>query len=337
MMAQDLTTSQIDRQNILNNKYALQTIQQNLDIEFVNFKGTLYVTKQQAADFYGVDIRTVTNCLNANEAELKFNGYKLLQGNELKEFKLQFGEEISFPTKTTVLGVFDFRSFLNLGMLLTTSEKAKKLRAMMLDVVIATINAKTGGGTTYINWRDRDFLPAAIQEEDYHKKFTSAVKACVSGNATGKYGEITNMVYKAVFCEHADEYRALLKLKPTDNVRRTLYTEVLRVISSFENALADSIRKKVEELERKVSMSEVQRMVNDIAGTPLMEPFMYEARQKMASRDQGFRNVTHEELIGYMKALSPEEFDRFLGDKSVDIERLLLESDENRDYLQTLN
>ena len=48
-MAQDLTSSQIDRQNILNNKYALQTIQQNLDIQFVNFKGTLYVTKQQAA------------------------------------------------------------------------------------------------------------------------------------------------------------------------------------------------------------------------------------------------------------------------------------------------
>lgn len=161
------------------------------------------------------------------------------------------------------LGVFDFRSFLKLGMLLTTSEKAKKLRAMMLDVVIATINNKTGGGTKYINWRDRDFHPAAVQEADYHKKFTSAIKANVAGNPTSKYGEITNMIYKAVFCEHADEYRALLKLKPNDNVRRTLYTEVLRVISSFENALADYIQKKTEDLDRKVSMSEVQRMLED--------------------------------------------------------------------------
>ncbi len=336
-MAQDLTTSQIDRQNILNNKYALQTIQQNLDIKFFNFKGTLYVTKQMAVDYYEVEARTVERILKANEKELEFNGFKLLQGNELKEFKLQFGTDINVATKTTVLGVFDFRSFLNLGMLLTTSEKAKKLRAMMLDVVIATINEKTGGGTKYINWRDRDFLPAAIQEEDYHKKFTSAVKAYVIGNAAGKYGEITNMIYKAVFCEHADEYRALLKLKPTDNVRRTLYTEVLRVISSFENALADAIKTKSNDLERKVSMSEVQRMINDMAKSPIMEPFMYEARQKMASRDQGFRQVTHEELLGYMKALSPEEFDRFLGDKSVDIEKLLLESDENKDILQTLN
>ena len=336
-MAQDLTSSQIDRQNILNNRYALQTIRQNLDIKFVDFNGVYYATKQQVADFYEVDIRTITNCLNANEAELKYNGYKLLQGNSLKEFKLRVGKEIDFPTKTTVLGVFDFRSFLNLGMLLTQSEKAKRIRAMMLDIVIATINNKTGGGTTYINWCDRDFLPAAIQEENYRKKFTSVIKNHVSGHATLKYGQITNMIYKAVFCEHADEYRALLRLKPKDNVRRTLYSEVLRVISSFENTLAQNITKKSEELKRTVSMPEVQLLINEIVHNPMMEPFLYEARQKMASRDLGFRQITHEELLGYIKALSPEEFDRFLGDKSVDIERLLLESDENKKFLQTLN
>ena len=336
-MAQDLTTSQIDRQNILNNPYALQKVQENLDMQFVNFKGTLYATKQQTAEFYEVDERTLERVLKTNEAELAFNGYKILQGNELKDFKLQFDGDINVGIKTVRLGVFDFRSFLNIGMLLTTSEKAKKLRALMLDIVIATINSKTGGGTTYINWRDRDFLPAAIQEDDYHKIFTSAVKAYVTGNATGKYGEITNMIYKAVFCEHADEYRALLKLKPSDNVRRTLYSELLRVISSFEYALADAMKRKSEEIERKLAMSEIQRMVNEIAQSPMQQPYLYEARQKMASRDNAFRQVTHEELLGYMKALSPEEFDRFLGDKSVDIEKLLLESDENKDYLQTLN
>jgi len=336
-MAQDLTSSQIDRQNILNNKYALKNIRQSLEITPIEYKGVFYLTKQMVADFYEVDIKTITRCLEENESELRFNGYVVLQGNELNEFKLHFGKDINVPTKTTILGIFDFRSFLNVGMLLTRSEKAKKLRSMMLDIVIATINNKTGGGTTYINWRDRDFLPTAIQEEAYHKKLTSAIKACVLGNATGKYDEITNMIYKAVFCEHAEEYRALLKLKPTDNVRQTLYTEVLRVITSFENTLAQSIKQKSEELKRKVSMSEVQRMVNEIVKSPMMEPFLYEARQKMASRDLGFRQVTHEELLSYMKVLSPEEFDRFLGDKSVDIEKLLLESDENKDYLQTLN
>lgn len=335
-MAKDLTTSQIDRQNVLNNPYALQAIQNNLDIKFLNFKGTLYVTRQMAADFYEVDVRTISNCLSANEEELTFNGYKVLQGNSLKEFKLQFGKEIDFPTKTTVLGVFDFRSFLNLGMLLTTSEKAKQLRSMMLDIVIATINEKTGGGTKYINWRDRDFLPAAIKEEDYHKKFTSAIKEYVSAHVTAKYGIITNMIYKAVFCEHAEEYRILLKLKPKDNVRRTLYTEVLRVVSSFENAVAYRIQKQSEQSGRMLEISDVQKLIDDIAQDPMQEPYIYEARQKMASRDHVFRQVTHEELLGYMKALEPEEFDRFIGEHSIDISKLL-DTEENREYLGTLN
>lgn len=335
-MAQDLTTSQIDRQNVLNNPYALQAIQNNLDIKFLNFKGTLYVTKQMAAGYYEVDERTIERTLKANEEELAFNGYRILQGNELKDFKLQFDGDIDVGIKTVRLGIFDFRSFLNLGMLLTTSEKAKQLRSMMLDIVIATINEKTGGGTKFINWRDRDFLPAAIKEEDYHKKFTSAIKKCVTGNATAKYGQITNMIYKAVFCEHAEEYRILLKLNPTDNVRRTLYTEVLRVVSSFENAVAHRMEKLYEEEERKLALSEVQRIINEIAQDPMQEPYIYEARQKMASRDNAFRQVTHEELLGYMKALDPEEFDRFIGEHSIDISKLL-DTEENREYLGTLN
>lgn len=66
----------------------LPKIKEMLDVRFIDFKGTLYVTKQMAARFY-----------------------RLLQGDELKEFKQSFGQEIDFPTKTTILGVFDFRSF----------------------------------------------------------------------------------------------------------------------------------------------------------------------------------------------------------------------------------
>ena len=39
-----------------------------------------------------------------------------------------FANEIDFITKTTVLGIFDFRSFPNLAMLVFESEWAKLLR-----------------------------------------------------------------------------------------------------------------------------------------------------------------------------------------------------------------
>ena len=60
-----------------------------------------------------------------NEEELKHNGYVLCKGKMLKEFKLRFAHEIDFASKTTQLGLFDFRSFLNIGMLLYDSDKAK--------------------------------------------------------------------------------------------------------------------------------------------------------------------------------------------------------------------
>ena len=144
------------------------------------------------------------------------------------------------------------------------------------------------------------------------------------------------MIYKAVFCEHAEEYRTLLKLKPKDNVRRTLYTEVLRVVSSFENAVAFRMQKQCEKLRRKLTVDDVKQIIAEIAEDPMQEPYIYEARQKMASRDHAFRQVTHEELLGYMKALEPEEFDRFIGEHSIDISKLL-DTEENRAYLGTLN
>ena len=64
-----------------------------------------------------------------HKEELEFNGYFICKGENLKEFKSKFGKDINVPTKTTVLGLFDFRSFLNIGMLLTRSEKAKMVRS----------------------------------------------------------------------------------------------------------------------------------------------------------------------------------------------------------------
>ena len=41
----------------------------------------------------------------------------LCRGKRLKDFKLQFGHENNFGSKITQLGLFDFRAFLNIGIL----------------------------------------------------------------------------------------------------------------------------------------------------------------------------------------------------------------------------
>lgn len=76
-------------------------------------------------------------------------------------------KDINVPSKIRQLGLFDFRAFLNMAMLLSESEKARALRQLMLDIVIDLINRRTGGGTKYINQRDKDYIGSALQEENY--------------------------------------------------------------------------------------------------------------------------------------------------------------------------
>jgi hypothetical protein len=201
--------------------------------------------------------------------------------------------------------------------------------------VIATINEKTGGGTKYINRRDRDYLPAAIQEENYHKNLTDAVKEHVDGHKNFKYAQVMDYIYKAVFCEKAKEYRKLLDLSEKDNVRRTLYAEVLKCVSSFENGVAYEITMRAKSLGRKLTVVEVGEITKHLADHPSQTPYIYDARQKMASRDLAFRDVFHGNIAEYLKAVTPEEFDRFIGSKSLDFDAIMA-LPENKEVLKIL-
>ena len=330
----DLTVSNIERQNVLNNSYALQAIQENLDVNGLRFHDQVLFTTKMVAEFYGVDERTIKRYIQEYGDELRANGYFLSQGNSLKEIRLHFDGDINVPNKVRKLGVFTFRAFLNIGMLLTESERAKQLRTRILDIVIATINGRAGGGTKYINWRDRDYLPTAIKSENYRKIFTQAVGKYVEGIPTYKYEQITDLIYKAVFRENAKEYRVVLRLQNEENVRHTLYAEVLLCISSFENGVAYQIEKQYSENgNRQLSIEEVKTIIDDLATAPMMEPFINDARSKMASRDVAFRDAWHGHLAEYLRAVTPDEFDKFIGDASIDFDNIL---EANREVLKRL-
>lgn len=330
----DLTVSNIERQNVLNNKYAVAKIKDNLGVSAMDFDGQYLFTKKMVADFYEVDVSTINRYLAEYVDELQHNGYVLYKGKRLKEFKLQFGHLINETSKTTQLGLFNFRAFLNIGMLLTESEKAKQVRSVILDIVIATLNERVGGGTKYINRRDASYLPTALKEVNYRKQLTSALRACVDGHETNMYSEVTNAIYKAVFKENANEYREILRLDSKDNVRHTLYAEVLLVIASFENGIGAAIREAYKAKgEVKLTISEVKELIMKLAEAPMQKPYLDDARTKMASRDLSFRDAYHGNIEEYLRAVSPEEYDRFIGDKSIDIDQIL---EENSDVLKRL-
>ena len=328
----DLTNSNIERQNILNNNFALQRIQDYIGFTGMYFEGEYRFTKKMVADFFNVNISTINRYLSSNKSEFIFNGYILSKGKQLDDFMLQFGHLINETTKTTVLGLFNFRSFLNLAMLLKESDNAQLLRSKMLDIVIDTINERTGGGTKFINRRDASYFTAALQESNYHKDFISALNQFVNmGNY--KYALYSDKIYQCIFKENAKEYKQILKLAEDDNARDTMYTEVLNSVASFETGLAYELKKNSNELNRKLEPGDVDKIFNEFSQHPQQLPYIEDARIKMASRDMHFRDALHKKLEEYIQSVPPEDFERFLGEQSVSFEKQL---EDAKDILKRL-
>jgi len=369
-MAKDLTTSDIHRKNILNNKYALQEIEKEVAFPGIPFEGSLRYTKRQIAQFYDIDERTVNRYLEQHENEFTGSGYEVLIGKRLKGFKEAYeqyfkdvsdGKDINVPTmaddvkdinvpnikdgsdtnvgsidsdvtdmdvgnisKAPKVGIFTFRTFLNIGMLLTESERAKQLRVLLLDIVIDTINAKIGGNTKYINQREQEFLPSAIREYNYRQAFTNSLDDCIVDNKW-KYAQFTDAVYNSIFNENAKEYKQILNLKAKDSARDTMYSEVLDLVAAYENGFADFLSKKKDQLGRKLTMPEANHLFNQfeqLHGAAFI-PLLEKVRTQMASRDMVFRDALHEKLKSYVTHLNAEEFEKFLGEKSMALEERL--------------
>lgn len=328
----DLTNSNIERQNILNNKYALQRIQDYVGIPGMLFDGEYKFTKSMVTQFFNIDERTLERYLEQYQDELKHNGYVLIRGKALKELKLQFAPVINVGNKTTQLGLFNFRSFLNLAMLLKESDNARLLRSKVLDIVLDTINERTGGGTKFINRRDANYLPAAMQESNYRKDFTSALSRYVNmGNY--KYSLYTDKIYQCIFKENAKEYKQILKLAEDDNARDTMYAEVLNSIASFETGLAYELENRSKELNRLLEPVDVDEIFHEFSLHPQQHPYIEDARIKMASRDLHFRDALHMKLEEYIQSVSPADFERFLGEQSTNFEKQL---EDAKDVLKRL-
>jgi hypothetical protein len=353
-MSKDLTTSGIDRRNILNNNTAIQEVYKQVGFYGFRFEGKYRFTKQQVADYFEVDTRTIERILEQHRDEIFENGYVIYSGLKLKAFKEEltryltetkmkldvpdinvgnivqlYENELDSLSRTSQLSTFTYKGFLNVGMLLTGSDKAQKLRSAILDIVIDVLNRKLGGKTKYINQREEEFVPSAIREYNYRQEFTNALDNYITENKF-KYSQLTDKIYNSIFKENAKEYRQILKLSSKDSVRSTMYSEVLDLIAGYENGFAGFLKRDSEGKGRKLSLSEAHILFAEYEETmsATLAPLREKARTLMASRDLAFRDALHEKLKSYVNAVSSEDFEKFLGERSRDLEQRLLENKE---------
>ena len=161
-----------------------------------------------------------------------------------------------------------------------------------------------------------------LNNKDYHKEMVFALRDCVDlGNI--KYLLYNDKVYRSIFKEDADEYRKVLKLSNEDDERRTMYSEILDLIASYEAGFADELRKEYVRLGRKLSQTETDLLYTNFEQQRLWVPLVNKARSKMASRDLCFRDALHANLTEYIDAVPADDFERFIGDKSMELSKRL--------------
>jgi DNA-directed RNA polymerase specialized sigma54-like protein len=103
-MTKDLTNSDLDRKNILNNNVAIQEVYQQIGFYGFKHDGKYRFTKQQLADYFGVDNRTIERIVENNKTEIEESGYEVYTGFKLRNFKDKISEFIKkyeglmFPT-----------------------------------------------------------------------------------------------------------------------------------------------------------------------------------------------------------------------------------------------
>lgn len=324
-MTKDLTTSTVSRQNILNNNFALEQIESNLALGGTYWYEEMIFTKAQVSQILEIDERTIDRYIENHKDELVKNGYIVLKGQKLRELKqiLQDDMNVADISKVPSLGVFTFRTVLNIAMLVTESEKAKFIRSKILDIVLDVMSQKSGGHTKYINQRDEAYLPSAYKEYSYRKEFTDALKDYLQADDRWKYATYTNKIYEVVFLENATEYKKILDLQEKDQIRTTMYAEVLNAIASFEHGLAVEMKEEFERVGRKLTTKELDILIDEASKNPYLVPHINDARAKMASRDLCFRDALHQKLESYIQSVPQGDFDKFLGETSKSLEERL--------------
>ena len=116
----DLIENQDIREKMIGNVSVLEKVKDLLLLGNSDF-----ATTQQVADYYEVDITVIQKLVSRNKQELESNGLKLTSKNDIKNL-IGHNDKLEIPNRGMKL--FSKRAILNVGMLLTGSPIADKIK-----------------------------------------------------------------------------------------------------------------------------------------------------------------------------------------------------------------
>jgi len=118
----DLRDKYIDNDAVLDKVKALTLLPDNT-----------HITTEMVSNYYEVPKGTIDSLIFEHNEELISDGYKILKGVDLKEFKGYLGNPIDLKFIST-LAILPRRAILRIGMLLRDSHVAKQIRTYLLNI-----------------------------------------------------------------------------------------------------------------------------------------------------------------------------------------------------------
>lgn len=97
---------------------------------FCQLPADMGITTELVARFYGVTTDAIRQMVVDHRDELAANGFQVLSGDELRDFKSLSGS----TSRAASIAIFSLRAVLNVGMLLRDSEVAREVRTQLLDI-----------------------------------------------------------------------------------------------------------------------------------------------------------------------------------------------------------
>ena len=202
-----------------------------------------HATTEMVASFYGVGTEAIKAIAHRNREELENSGYRVVKGVDLKQFKTELQDAPLFKGVRS-LALFNRKAILNVGMLLTESDVARKVRAYLLSAEEMLTDEQ----------RRQAWLRSRLNGIEARNSFTETLKIIYEMSETSKSFGIwastfTTMMTKATLKIDHKEFQEL-KAKGGGNARNAMTEDQLKRMDIAEQLVrsyahlkgADSIK-----------------------------------------------------------------------------------------------
>ncbi|MDR0467789.1 MAG: hypothetical protein LBG67_02970, partial [Campylobacteraceae bacterium] len=193
----------------------------------VKYYDEFYLTKKQLEELFEIDEKVIDWYVEDNLDELKENGYKVLDSEEIENIKNL--NNIDLDISNNYIELFSFQTILNISMLMFHGHNTSIVRQNIIKIVMQSLS-------------DIDILK--INANIYDKK-NGAKNENISSfleNKTYNDSNIKRYIFKSIFQKKADDYYKILHIQYQDSIRSIMNLEITDLIDKYFNILFHDVK-----------------------------------------------------------------------------------------------